>query len=50
MINYIQVFFYDESKLSSKALEHMEDIDDETDAVVTSGVKKFCIVITETHK
>ena len=25
------VFFYDESKTSSKALEHMEDIDDETD-------------------
>jgi len=28
---FVTVFFYDESKVSSKALEHMEDIDDETD-------------------
>merc|ERR1719167_1989655 len=28
---FVTVFFYDESKTSSKALEHMEDIDDETD-------------------
>lgn len=28
---FVSVFFYDESKESSKALEHMEDIDDETD-------------------
>jgi len=29
---FVTVFFYDESKISSKALEHMEDIDDDTDA------------------
>jgi len=28
---FVTVFFYDGSKVSSKALEHMEDIDDETD-------------------
>ena len=28
---YVSVFFYDDTKESSKALEHMEDIDDETD-------------------
>lgn len=28
---FVTIFFYDESKRSSKALEHMEDIDDETD-------------------
>ena len=28
---YVSVFFYDDTKESSKALEHMEDIDDDTD-------------------
>jgi len=28
---FVSVFFYDESKESSKALEHMEDIDDDSD-------------------
>merc|ERR1719347_713137 len=27
---FVSVFFYDESKESSKALEHMEDIDDDS--------------------
>ena len=28
---HVTVIFYDESKLSSKALEHVEEIDEETD-------------------
>ena len=34
---YVSVFFYDDTKESSKALEHMEDIDDETqDSSITA--------------
>ena len=29
--SFVSVFFYDDTKDSSKALEHMEDIDDDTD-------------------
>ena len=40
------VFFYDESKTSSKALEHMEDIDDETDVFnIRYSIGTFCCPI-----